>query len=60
MTVAQEVHSILKKIAFLDGNADPCLLIKKGSNCIMMSLVYMDDNFCIRHKLALSLNSSKI
>jgi len=40
-------------IRFHGGNADPCLLIKRGPNGIMMVSVYMDDNFCMGHKLAL-------
>ncbi len=32
---------------------DPCLLIKRGPNGIVMVSVYMDDNICVGHKLAL-------
>jgi len=33
---------------------DPCLLIKRGPNGIVMVSVYVDNNFCIGHKQALA------
>jgi len=46
--------AILKKIGFQGGNADPCLLIKRGPNGIVIVSVYVDDNFCVGHKPALT------
>jgi len=56
MTMAQEIncHTEGDEISFQGGNVDPCLLIKRGPNGIVMVSVYMDNNFCIGHKQALA------
>jgi len=43
---------ILKQIGFQGGNTDPCLLIKRGPNGMVMVSFYVDDNFCVGHMLA--------
>jgi len=50
--VHKKFIAILKEIGFQGGNADPCLLVKRGPNGIMMVSVYVDDNFCMGHELA--------
>ena len=45
--------TILKKIGFEGGTADPCLFVKRTSKGIIMISVYVDDNFCVGHKAAL-------
>jgi len=55
---AQQWHKkfigILKKIGFKGGTADPCLFIKQSACGIIIISVYVDDNFCVGHKKALT------
>ncbi len=44
---------ILKRIEFQGGYANPCLLIKRSDDGLVFASIYVDDNFCVRHRQAL-------
>jgi len=45
--------AILKKLGFKGGYADPCLMIRRNKNGLIIVSIYVDDNFCVGHKKAL-------
>jgi len=49
----KKLISILKKIGFKGGNADSCLMIRRDDNGLVITSVYVDDNFCVGHRKAL-------
>ena len=43
----------LKKLGFKGGFADPCIMIRRNKNGLIIVSIYVDDNFCVGHKKAL-------